>query len=618
MDFAILAIATRGLTATALISLFGALFFNALVAPASMRPRLIALARISAGIALAAGGTWLTAETVAIAGTAGLDALTDVAFHSRFGQAMGLCLALVAVALASCAAPRSGRHLALVAAAAALGLQGIPGHAGAAEGVEAAGLPACAVLHVLAAGVWLGGLLPLLVCLSALPPAEAKRVFQRFSPFALTAAISVAATAFALGWGSIGSFPALLGTDYGWAALFKLALLLAMLFLAVWRRRSVVGWLDDADSASIRRWLFLAGGAEAACGLLIVLTAGLLASLPPGIQAESTWPFAWRPSLDAMQDPDLRWEVAVALCMIGAALGCIALSWFAGRWRVLTLLATVPLIGWEVPSLDLLLVDAYPTSYRISPTGFTAASIADGQTVFAAHCAACHGSDGQGNGPVAAGLRIKPASLVAEHLWDHPEGELFWWLSQGIDDPEGGLAMPGFAASLSADERWDAIDFIRALNAGATLWRTDTWTHPVPAPDMAVVCDDSAAVSLSDLRGRFVRIAAILDSETPLSRPPDGIVLLRLDIAPGHRPPPWGCASATGAAWPAYALVSGVSEADLTGMNWLVDKAGWLRAVHRPNEAADWNDPTVLAAVLRNLRELLNTGSLGGIHVHRH
>ncbi len=35
-----------------------------------------------------------------------------------------------------------------------------------------------------------------------------------------------------------------------------------------------------------------------------------------------------------------------------------------------------------------------------------------GPDLFAAHCAACHGSDGKGGGPVAPGLKTKPADLT--------------------------------------------------------------------------------------------------------------------------------------------------------------------------------------------------------------
>ncbi len=75
------------------------------------------------------------------------------------------------------------------------------------------------------------------------------------------------------------------------------------------------------------------------------------------------------------------------------------------------------IIAWRGPSLSLLTVEAYPTSFQTSPTGFSAASIALGQALFMQNCVSCHGPEGEGNGPAAAGLRIKPADLTQPHVF---------------------------------------------------------------------------------------------------------------------------------------------------------------------------------------------------------
>jgi putative copper resistance protein D len=90
------------------------------------------------------------------------------------------------------------------------------------------------------------------------------------------------------------------------------------------------------------------------------------------------------------------------------------------------------------------------------------ASIVRGATVYAENCALCHGATGHGDGPGAAGLPIRPADLTEPHLFAHSPGDLFWWVSHGRDDG----VMPGFAGVLSANQRWDAINFIRARAAG--------------------------------------------------------------------------------------------------------------------------------------------------------
>ncbi len=61
---------------------------------------------------------------------------------------------------------------------------------------------------------------------------------------------------------------------------------------------------------------------------------------------------------------------------------------------------------------------------------------------------------GSGDGTAAKSLSVPPADLTAGHLWIHDDGELFWWLSHGIDSADGGQAMPGFSGVLDEDQRW--------------------------------------------------------------------------------------------------------------------------------------------------------------------
>jgi mono/diheme cytochrome c family protein len=76
----------------------------------------------------------------------------------------------------------------------------------------------------------------------------------------------------------------------------------------------------------------------------------------------------------------------------------------------------------------------------------------------------CHGAEGHGDGPASVGLEMPPADLTAPHLWDHPDGELFWWISHGMFGPDGKRVMTGFAATLDEDTSWALIDFLHANN----------------------------------------------------------------------------------------------------------------------------------------------------------
>ena len=109
--------------------------------------------------------------------------------------------------------------------------------------------------------------------------------------------------------------------------------------------------------------------------------------------------------------------------------------------------------------LRVVLVDAYPTTYIKNPLPAETEVVARGETLFQTHCSVCHGQAGRGDGPAAAGLNPKPADLKAEHVDDHTDGDIFWWLNYGI----AGTAMPGFKDTLSDTERWELIRFIRSL-----------------------------------------------------------------------------------------------------------------------------------------------------------
>lgn len=90
-------------------------------------------------------------------------------------------------------------------------------------------------------------------------------------------------------------------------------------------------------------------------------------------------------------------------------------------------------------------------------------------------CFVCHGMQGQGDGPAAPGLvyvsgshqgkPVKPANL--HRAMDFKGGsrpeDIFRSISTGLD----GTPMPGFAASLSVEQRWQVTAFILSLNPPA-------------------------------------------------------------------------------------------------------------------------------------------------------
>lgn len=84
--------------------------------------------------------------------------------------------------------------------------------------------------------------------------------------------------------------------------------------------------------------------------------------------------------------------------------------------------------------------------------------VAHGKGIFAIQCASCHGAEGTGNGPAAAGLNPKPRNFHASEGWKNGRkpSNIFKTLKEGV----GG--MPSFA-SLPAEDRWALSHYVHAF-----------------------------------------------------------------------------------------------------------------------------------------------------------
>ena len=121
-------------------------------------------------------------------------------------------------------------------------------------------------------------------------------------------------------------------------------------------------------------------------------------------------------------------------------MACGAAGFIAGAWLLIGALGTS---------------EAQATvSNPIAPTSD---SVAAGQVVYERYCQTCHGVNGHGDGPGAAGLEPPPADLTV-HAPHHGDAHMFGFISNGIE----GTAMVGLGESLTDDEIWHVINFVRA------------------------------------------------------------------------------------------------------------------------------------------------------------
>ncbi|MEU9230044.1 copper resistance protein CopC [Streptomyces massasporeus] len=122
------------------------------------------------------------------------------------------------------------------ALAAALGLTWAAAeHASA--GIQVPLAMTSSVLHLLATGVWLGGLVALLLTLRRSVGDDLLEVVPRFSRIAFASVIVLAVTGIYQSWRGLGSLSALTGTSYGRLLLAKLAGVAVLLLVAGYSRR---------------------------------------------------------------------------------------------------------------------------------------------------------------------------------------------------------------------------------------------------------------------------------------------------------------------------------------------------------------------------------------------
>ncbi|MFI8927277.1 copper resistance CopC/CopD family protein [Streptomyces sp. NPDC053474] len=106
----------------------------------------------------------------------------------------------------------------------------------ASTGIQAGLAMPVDVLHLLAVAVWLGGVVALLLCLYRAPLIDASAV-RRFSAVAFGSVVTLAGTGLYQSWRQVGSWTALVETDYGQLLLIKVGLVVVLVGIASVSRR---------------------------------------------------------------------------------------------------------------------------------------------------------------------------------------------------------------------------------------------------------------------------------------------------------------------------------------------------------------------------------------------
>jgi mono/diheme cytochrome c family protein len=104
-------------------------------------------------------------------------------------------------------------------------------------------------------------------------------------------------------------------------------------------------------------------------------------------------------------------------------------------------------------------------------------SIAQGKQLFAQNCAECHGVDGKGDGPKAAGMANPPADFTDQEWMANKSTADF---TTAIQNGKG-ADMPAFGDKLNEAQVWELSDYLRSLSFGPAADGAVAQVTPVPS-----------------------------------------------------------------------------------------------------------------------------------------
>ena len=209
-------------------------------------------------------------------------------------EGYGVVLALITLWMIRSKASLKGIRLLMLAALPLLASRSLTSHAVAVSEDKMLAVAADAI-HLIATGLWGGGLLSLswvlyrgTKCLK-LPLSWAAEAVRRFSLLAIVSVAVLLVTGLYQSWVQVGTLKTLFSTDYGRVLVVKLALFLGMVGLGALNLLSTKPKLLRATQQhkefSAAKKALNRIGAESSLAVLIFFVTGLLTVLPPGVHA---------------------------------------------------------------------------------------------------------------------------------------------------------------------------------------------------------------------------------------------------------------------------------------------------------------------------------------------
>lgn len=92
----------------------------------------------------------------------------------------------------------------------------------------------------------------------------------------------------------------------------------------------------------------------------------------------------------------------------------------------------------------------------MNPTQHSAKNAERGKWLYENYCLVCHGSTGQGDGPLIPKFP-NPPSFTSKSVMAYKDGRLFHAITVGFGD------MPGHAGQIYENDRWLIVNYVREL-----------------------------------------------------------------------------------------------------------------------------------------------------------
>jgi putative copper resistance protein D len=250
----------RGVHFAATAVMTGTLIFREVVAEAAsrsarpaaiiVRTQTLRVAWIFLAVATASAMIWLLLAAASMSGLSfgesmTSDVLSTVVNETQFGRVSEIRLVLAVIIAGGLAYDRfpPARGLALAMSLGLTAALAWTGHAGSTAGAMGVLHLTADTLHLLAAAIWIGGLVSLVLLLSVSRNDQtdagvsfARDATERFSTMGVAIVVVVLATGVINAWILVGSWQALIVTDYGRLLMLKVALFGVMLLVAAVNR----------------------------------------------------------------------------------------------------------------------------------------------------------------------------------------------------------------------------------------------------------------------------------------------------------------------------------------------------------------------------------------------